>query len=342
MFVIVQSSAFLPTPAKGAGAVEYLVAKLALELAQAGHTIFLLCLEGSTVEHPNIQRLEIAAKGSAVAREGAMSQIIQRIATADPIIRRHFEAVADDEPVLFDHSLHQLAQRRMPQLPVVTMSHGMAPISPWARNPVFTSEHHGHLHGVKRPVAVHNGIDVDEVPFSLEREDVLIWAGRIMRYKQSHIAIRVAHDADLKLLLCGPSTEPDYLKELQQMRDMGNALFLGEVKHGALVKMLGGARALLFTSDEREPAGIIMLEAQAAGTPVLAFDHGANREFTNPGRTSLLVKGEEGMRLALQERFWEALEPVNCRQWVAQHRSIKTMAGAAVGALERALGGESW
>lgn len=335
MFIIIQSSAFLPTPAKGAGAVEYLVAKLTLELAQAGHTISLLCLEGSTVEHSNLHRWEIPAQGSAVAREGAMSKAIEEI------IKRGLGRELGG-PVLFDHSLHQLTQRRMPQLPVVTMSHGMAPISPWARNPVFTSEHHGHLHSVKRPVAVHNGIDVDGVPFSLEREDAVIWAGRLMLYKQPHIAIRVAHDAGLKLLVCGPTIDPWYVKDMQTMRDMGDALFLGEVKHGALVKMLGGARALLFTSDEREPAGIIMLEAQAAGTPVLAFDHGANREFTNPGKTSLLVKGEEGMRLALQERFWEALEPVNCRRWVAQHRSIKTMASAAVGALERALEGETW
>ena len=332
MFVIIQSSAFLPTPAKGAGAVEYLVAKLALELAQAGHAISLLCLEGSTVEHSNLHRWEIAAQGSAVAREGAMSKAIEEI------VKRGLGKELDG-PVLFDHSLHQLSQRRMPELPVVTMSHGMAPISPWARNVVFTSEHHGHLHGVKRPVAIHNGIDVEEVPFSLKREDYVIWAGRIMSYKQPHIAVEAAREAGVKLLLVGPIIEPDYARQLKCGPD---TLQIGEVNHEALLKMLGKARALLFTSDEREPAGVIMLEAQAAGTPVLAFDHGANREFTNPGKTSLLVKGEKGMRVALQERFWEALDPVTCRQWVSQHRSIKTMAASAVGALEQALEGETW
>lgn len=332
MFIIIQSSAFLPTPAKGAGAVEYLVAKLALELAQAGHTISLLCLEGSTVEHSNLHRWEIVARGSAVAREGAMSKAIEEI-----IKRGLGKELAG--PVLFDHSLHQLAQRRMPQLPVVTMSHGMAPISPWARNPVFTSEHHGHLHGVKRPVAVHNGIDVDEVPFSLERDDAVIWAGRIMSYKQPHIAVEAAREAGVKLLLVGPIIEPDYARGIECGPD---TLQIGEVNHEALLKMLGKARALLFTSDEREPAGVIMLEAQAAGTPVLAFDHGANREFTNPGKTSELVGNTAGMVSSLARRFWEALDPVNCRQWVSQHRSIKTMAAAAVGALERALEGETW
>jgi glycosyltransferase involved in cell wall biosynthesis len=332
MFVIMQSSAFLPTPAKGAGAVEYLVAKLAVALAHLDTTIALLCLEGSKVEHSKIQVMPMRAYGSAVAREGEMSKAVAAI-----IARGLGRELGG--PVLFDHSLHQLSQRRVPQLPALTMSHGMAPLSPWAHNPVFTSRHHGHLHGVRHPKALLNAIDVNEVPFSVEREDYLVWAGRILPYKQPHLAAEVARATGMKLLLAGPIIDADYARQLQPDN---NVLLLGEVAHEQLLRTMGSAQALLFTSDETEPAGIVQLEAQAAGTPVIAFRGGASAEFLEDGKTGLLVTTFADMVAAVQDRFWERLAPVNCRRWVAEHRSIENMAKGALSFLQRALKGEQW
>lgn len=331
MNIIIQSSAFLPTPAKGAGAVELLVAKLAERLQQRGHTVTVACLEGSTVDTP---RLEVPAVGTTQAREAHMTSMIAEASV---------EAWPD---VIFDHSLTQISQRVM-DVPAVTMSHGMAPVSPWARNVVFTSEHHGRLHGLKKPVALHNGIDVDEVPFVASRDsNHLAWAGRYLPYKQPHVAARVAQAAEVTLLMAGPDSDPRYSAESLTpiIKGPTNTYWsgLGELEHQAMLKLLGDSRALLFTSDEQEPAGIVMLEAQAAGTPVLAFDHGANREFTQPGVTSYLAKNEAEMVQSIKERFWESIKAEDCRAYVEQHRSIEAMTVHAEALLELAARGERW
>ena len=334
MRVAVQSTVFLPTPAAGAGAVEYLVAKMAEGLALRGHDIVCYCLEGSTLK---VRTASVQAIGSVAAREAVIAK-----------------AIASDWPdVLFDHSLHQLAQRRFPDGAAVTMSHGVAPISPWAHNVVFTSEHHGRLHGREHPKAIHNGIDPADWPLwgppappsPALRRDVgrarLCWIGRLLPYKQPHLALQVAMDAGADLALAGPVVDETYYR--RQIRPLlgDGRIHLGELSHEQLPALLRDSDAMLFTSDTTEPAGIVLLEAQASGRPVLAFAQGATPEFVGP-KAGRLVGSPSQMVKAINDRFWEGFDGPAARRWVVENRSIDAMIERAEELLQQAASGGSW
>ena len=324
MRISVQSTVFLPTPAPGAGAVEYLVSKLCEGLAARGHAVTCYCLEGSTV---NVNRQSVQMIGSTAAREG--------------VIGRHISEEPPD--VLFDHSLHQLAQRRLPDLPALTMSHGIAPISPWAHNIVFTSRHHGRLHGFNKPIALWNGVDVAEVPPSdpPAGKTSLLWLGRFIPYKRPHVALQIAQEAGVDLVMAGPIADQEYYqREVRPLLGDGR-VHLGEVDHAAVMRLFYNCDALLFTSDETEPAGIVLLESQAAGRPVLAFALGATPEFLWP-QGNRLVATPSQMVGAIKDSFWESFDGAAARAWVEQNRSMGAMVEQAENLLLATKDGERW
>jgi len=357
MKIFVQSSVFLPTPAPGAGAVEYIVSKLAQGLAARGHDVTLFALEGSDV--PGVDTVTVEPQGSPAAREAGLVQaMVER-------------AVTHGWPdVLFDHSLTQLAQRVM-TVAAVTMSHGMAPIAPWAHNPTFTSRHHARLHGLPDAQVLYNGIDVDAIPEGLpvgDRQQRLVWAGRILPYKRPHVALDWAWEARRPLVLAGPIGDARYFQEEVEPRvrrasapaAQSTVEYVGELDHDALLALFRDSAALLFTSDGTEPFGIVMLEAMASGCPVLAYDAGANREIVANHETGRLVPDDDEAIQSLRDHsefrlsdlngladsdqvlvlqvdgFWTNINSAGCRRIVADLFGIARMIESAEQLLTRA------
>jgi glycosyltransferase involved in cell wall biosynthesis len=326
--IFLQSTVFLPTPAPGAGGVELLVATLARELHARGHEVTLFGLAGSDVGE-DIATVTIPPDGDPEKCEAHL---------ADMMFRLHLDRPRD---VLFDHSLHCLAQRRL-DLPVVSMCHGMAPIPPWARNVVFTTQHHGHLHGREDAVALYPGLDLSGLPDLAETppRDFLLWAGRIIPYKRPELAIDVAQMAKLPLKLVGPVVDADLDRRLNAMwgRLPTDSVRIAELPRLDLLWLMGQAKAVLFTSDDTEPAGLILLEAQAIGVPVVAFAHGSALELSGPGAWS--ASGVKEMADIVRHGL--VYNPAASRRWVEEHFTIETMGAAAERLLRDAVKGDKW
>ena len=141
---------------------------------------------------------------------------------------------------------------------------------------------------------VHHGIARDRYAFRAEPEAHLAFVGRMTDQKRPDTAIRVARAAGMPIRLGGTidAGNPDYFD--RQVRPLlgPDATYLGPVDDAQKGSLLGSARALLFPIDWPEPFGLVMIEAMACGTPVIAWDKGSVREIVEPGVTGFIVSSE--------------------------------------------------
>jgi len=86
---------------------------------------------------------------------------------------------------------------------------------------------------------------------------------------------------------------------------------------------MGKAKGFLFPLQWDEPFGMVVIEAMAAGTPVLAYGRGSMPELIKHGETGFLVEGEEEM-VEMIDRL-QTLDRGSCRAWIAEHFSVKQM-----------------
>jgi len=329
MRIWLQSSAFLPTPPASTGGLESVVANLAAGLRDRGHAVTLFGLQGSAVA--GVEVVTVAPmRGGARDTETAIVDHMERLPHPD---------------VLFDHSLYQLAQARWPSLPAVTQSHGWAKISAHARNPVFCSRHHGQSHGIADPMVAL--INVDPAAYRLggpmaERGPPL-FLGRIMPYKRVHHAADLCGTAGLVLDIAGPAHDPAYFDAeiLPRMR-AGQVVIRGEVGGADKAALLARACCLMFTSEPEEPSGTVMLEAMAAGTPVFAYDHGANPEYIVHGETGFLWADAGQFLNGLRGRRWLEIDPAACRRHVEATFSPAKAGDRIEALLRQAAEGERW
>jgi glycosyltransferase involved in cell wall biosynthesis len=151
------------------------------------------------------------------------------------------------------------------------------------------------LPGVNWLATVHHGLPPDLLKLSDRTEGYLAFLGRISPEKGPDIAIRVAHAAGLPLRIAAkmPRAESRYFNEtIKPLIDQNNVDFVGEVNDRQKQAFLGDAAALLFPIDWPEPFGLVMIEAMACGTPVIAWSRGSVPEVVEDGVTGFIVETE--------------------------------------------------
>jgi glycosyltransferase involved in cell wall biosynthesis len=128
-----------------------------------------------------------------------------------------------------------------------------------------------------------------------ERGPYLAFLGRVTAEKGPDVAIRIARAAEMPLRIAAkvPRGERTYFKEkLEPQIDDKQVRLIGEVNDRAKEEFLAGAAALLFPIDWPEPFGLVMIEAMACGTPVIAFRSGSVPEVIDDGVTGFVVEDE--------------------------------------------------
>jgi glycosyltransferase involved in cell wall biosynthesis len=144
-----------------------------------------------------------------------------------------------------------------------------------------------------------HGIPQALYPFRERADGYLAFVGRISPEKRVDSAMRVAHDAGLSLRIAAkvdPVDRAYFQSEIRPLLEsMPNVEFLGEIGDRAKAELLGGASALLFPIDWREPFGLVMIEAMACGTPVIARRRGSVPEVLRDGVTGFLCETETEM-----------------------------------------------
>jgi glycosyltransferase involved in cell wall biosynthesis len=181
-------------------------------------------------------------------------------------------------------------------------------------------------HGVCIERTIHHGVEASRFPVGDGKGDYLLFLGRLAPEKGAHRAIEVASLAGMTVKLAGKMHSPEehrYFDECVRPHLGRHADYLGEVDHDEKLRLLGDATALLNPIRWREPFGLVMIEALACGTPVLAFCEGAAVEIVQPGLTGFLCTNEHDMAAAVTHV--RQLDRRNCRAAVTDYFSAERM-----------------
>lgn len=325
---------WIAVPPPGYGGVEEVVSVLTEALVRRGHAVTLFCAPGSASSATVVTLLE----------ETHPDEIERSLHEVDHVARA-FEAIelaADGErfDVIHDHcGFTALAMADRIDTPIVHTLHGQFTPSTSA----FYLRHAAKalLVGISRaqlasappgigPIAaIPNPLDVAAWPLVERKRDYLLWIGRITAEKGPHRAIAAARAADVPLVLAGviqPGQREFFEREVAPHVDGSRVRFVGEVAGAAKRSLFAHARGLLMPIRWDEPFGMVMVEALACGTPVIAFAEGAARELVAEGRTGFLVEDEQAMAAAIGRL--DTIVARDCRDWVALRCDLDVVAAA--------------
>jgi glycosyltransferase involved in cell wall biosynthesis len=185
------------------------------------------------------------------------------------------------------------------------------------------------LEGHPRLSVIPHGLEVADYHRPRPREDFLLFLGRIYPEKGLHTAIAAALAAGRQLVCAGPVFPQDqgyFDAEISPYLDNRRIFYVGPADFNRKLDLLNRAKALLLPLEMDEAFGLVMLEAMACGTPVVAYDRGAAPEVVQHGKTGFIVQGFTELLAGI-----EAVGDIDaefCRQHVARNFSSDRMVEA--------------
>jgi glycosyltransferase involved in cell wall biosynthesis len=185
---------------------------------------------------------------------------------------------------------------------------------------------------------VPHGLPIDALPFSPDRGDYLAFLGRISPEKRVDRAIEIAVGTGSALKIAAKVDPADcsyFETSIQRLLSQPRVDFIGEIGDSDKAAFLGGAKALLFPIDWPEPFGLVVIEALACGTPVIAFKRGSVPELIEHGVTGFIVDSVDEAIDAV--RRVDALDRRACRESFERRFSAVRMAADYVQLYEQII-----
>jgi glycosyltransferase involved in cell wall biosynthesis len=174
---------------------------------------------------------------------------------------------------------------------------------------------------------IHHGLPRDSFSLGGGRGGYLAFLGRTSPEKGLDQAIEIAKRAEMPLKIAAKIDRVDveYFEAIiKPLLDHPLIEFIGEIGYPEKEVFLGNAAALLFPINWREPFGLVMIEAMACGTPVIAYPRGSVPEVVEESITGFVVPNLEGAVKAVKRI--EEIDRKKCRQYFEQHFDAERMA----------------
>jgi glycosyltransferase involved in cell wall biosynthesis len=323
--IAVVAPPWVAVPPIAYGGTETVLDGLARALQFAGHDVQLFATGDSTCPVPSSWVFE-HAPGIEAARPAAE---LRHVVNA-------YDWIAGEADVVHDHTLVGPVYGQQFATPVVTTNHGpfdadMADyyraIAP--RVPIIAISHHQASTAGRTPVAavIHHGVDLARFPVGDGAGGYALFLGRMSPDKGVHTAVAVARAAGVPLKIACKMEEPaelEYYRAVVAPRLGPDVEFVGEVGGKQKLDLLAGARCLLNPIAWPEPFGMVMIEAMACGTPVVATPMGAVCEVVDHGVTGFV--GTTNADLAMAVLAAGDLDRDGCRRVAAERFSTARMA----------------
>ncbi len=290
-------------PPKLYGGTERVVSFLTEELVAQGHDVTLFASGDSVTSAklepvwPRALRLDPTIR-DAIAPQMLMMEAVRRRADEFDVLHFHL-----------DYWSFSLFSRQ--RTPYVTTMHGRLDLPEW--QPLFNLFQNAPVVSIsdaqRRPLpqARYVGTVLHGLPENLLTpqpgpKDYLAFLGRIAPEKGPDRAIRIARACGIPLKIAAKvdRTDQAYFDEvIRPMLAGGGVEMIGEINDARKPEFLSGAKALLMPIDWPEPFGLVMIEAMACGTPVIAFNRGSVPEIVEDGVNGYIVEDERGAMSAV-------------------------------------------
>jgi glycosyltransferase involved in cell wall biosynthesis len=325
-------------PPKLYGGTERVISWLADELVALGHDVVLFASGDSQTSAnleacwPKALRLDGSVRDPNALHMAVLEQVRQRAHDFD-LLHFHLDyypfSLFSRQPTPFVTTLHgrldlpehQVVFATFPSIPVISISDAQrrpVPRAGWIR-----TIHHGLPERLLTPQPV--------------RPTYLAFLGRISPEKAVDQAIWIAKRCGLPLKIAAKvdAVDRDYFEsEIRKLLTPPDVEYIGEISDREKIDFLGNAMALLFPIDWPEPFGLVMIEAMACGTPVLAFSCGSVPEIVDHGVSGMIVGAmDEAIRMlpevlaldrrAVRQRFEQRFSAARmARDYVHVYRSL--------------------
>lgn len=330
----------LPVPPHGYGGTELVVHQLAEGLVDAGHDVTLFATGDSRTR----------ALCRWIFPRAFTPMGFDTTETTLPFERAHAAwafSQAEDFDLIHDHTKAEgVRLASSVRTPVLTTIHN--DFTPARRALYLSHPEHAFVaisqaHARRCPElpflgVVYNGMDLQAPVFRAEKAPYLLFLGRLCAEKGTHTAIAAAQAAGLPLVLAGKIDPMDaqYVREQVMPHVDGTRVrYVGEVTGAPKWDLIAGARALLFPIQWPEPFGLVMIEAMACGTPVVALRWGSVPEVVAHGVTGWIADDFEGLLEGIR-RSGE-IDPYACRRWVEERFGTEAMVAAYLALYARLL-----
>jgi glycosyltransferase involved in cell wall biosynthesis len=324
---------YYQVPPAAYGGIESVMADLAEALIDDGHSVTVI---GAAGEGPTRARFIRAWDRLVPERLGEpYPEIMNALRTRQVIAR-----IADRIDVVHDHSTSGPLNADIYAqwgLPTVVTMHGPAddPDRRSYYSSLGTTVHMVAISDRQRVLApefnwagtVHNAVKVEQWPFRDHKHDYALFLGRFSPDKGAHTALDAAHAAGVPLVLAAKCSEPSereyYEREVVPRLTPRDTVFgLADAREKRI--LLANARCLLFPVQWEEPFGMVMIEAMACGTPVVALRAGAVPEVVVDGVTGIICDWPDQLADAILTV--EHIDPATCRAHVASRFSVAGLA----------------
>ncbi|MDP1883887.1 MAG: glycosyltransferase family 4 protein [Candidatus Moranbacteria bacterium] len=318
-------------PPEKYGGSELVVANLAQGLTESGHEVTTFACGGSAVQG------ELVSVISQPMHELVGGFKWDGIQPYEFLSYFELGKRLKDFDIVHNHmGLHPIALAPYLHIPMVTTLHSsLPPDFPYLAEAfkeypfVSISDAQRKLSPQLNYVAtVYHGIDVKSFQPNFEKKDShFVFLGTLSENKGIDMAVRLAHRLGVNLTIAGEIREVDkqFLDEkVLKYIDGERIKFIGEIGHTEKVKLLASASALLFPSRWNEAFGLVMVEALACGTPVIALDNGAVPEVLKDGETGYITKDELSFGDAMKKI--DGISRKKCREEAEAIFDISVMA----------------
>ncbi len=318
---------YFPIPPEGYGGVEAVVADLIDALVERGHEITLI---GAGYHRTRAQHFYATSE---VARSDRLGEPLPELMHAAAVAKL-LEGL--DVDLVHDHTAAGPLLARGRLVPTVITAHGPLHGEPGDYYRILgdsikmvaisDSQRRG-APDLPWVATVHNAVRAETFPFRAEKEPFALFLGRFHPEKAPHLAIDAARGAGLPIVLAGKCAEPlekaYFAKEVEPRLGPDTTIF-GVADWHQKRDLLSRACCLVFPICWEEPFGLVMIEAMATGTPVVALRRGSVPEVVVDGVTGIVVDDPAELPDAIHRA--RRLDPAACRRHVEENFSVEQMA----------------